>query len=83
MIFPETQLEWALEEEPANYQLIRETFVVYAISVRSFWGILSKNLMKIGKDRAKIKAQFYLLKFKQIHIFMSCMTIEGSLFNMT
>ena len=40
-----------------------ERLLQYAIffgpSVRSFWGILSQNLMKNGQDRAKIRSQIF------------------------
>ena len=51
----------------ANYQLIRETSGVchfFWLSVRSFWGILSQNLMKNGQVRATIRSHFFPV---QIH----------------
>ena len=45
-----------------------ERLLQYAIflgpSVRSFWGILSQNLMKNGQDRAKIRSQIFFVQIQ-------------------
>ena len=41
-----------------------EYAIFFELSVRSFWGIVSQNLMKNGQDRARIKLQFFSVKIQ-------------------